>query len=275
MDNFLELEEKNFDIYMKKINNRVNINTSQFELTILESSRDNSVIMEAKKTLKDKVSELLQKVLMAIAKFISDVKIQLTVKFNQMKLNKKFSELKNVMARTKSNRVNGYVDRLDVIKYKQHYRKFINSYISEVKTGLNKNFSSEEEFDRWKNKMQDKMSEFQYTLTDEERWKLSTVVDDAISITEKNLRSRNGDLDEIQKDGEKALKEIHKSLKGNDISKSVANYTEVDTKVHKKKQGFIGFVFTQIGTCIKTIVKFVSKHLFLTVTALLLFIVTC
>lgn len=274
MNDFLELEERDFDIYMKKINNRIAINSSELTMTILESNGDMNIITEAKETFKEKMSKLLDKVLSAIAKFISQVKIEFTTKLNQLQYNKKLGELKDIMAKKRSNNTNGYVDRLDVAKYKQYYKRFINSYIAEVKTGINKDFSSEAEFDEWKNKMQKKFIDFQYTLTDDERWKLSTAIDDAISITEKDLRTRNGNFDDIQRDGEKALKEIHKAIKSNDVSKSVMNYSEKNVKIHEKKKSFVGFVFTQIGNCIKTVVKFISKHIFLCLTALLIFIVT-
>lgn len=234
MDNFLELEEKNFDIYMKKINNRSIIESSNFEITILESQYDESVIMEAEKTFKDKMTSLLNKVLTAISKFIYQVKIEISTKIQQMKINKKFSELKDIMAKKRSNLINGHVDMLDTLKYKQYYKRFMNAYISEVKSGLSKDFSSSAEFDEWKIKMQNKLLEFQYTLTDNERWKLSTAVDNALMITDKNLKSRNSDLDEINRDGERALKEIHKSLKDNSSNKAIID--KKDIEISKKRK---------------------------------------
>ena len=76
--------------------------------------------------------------------------------------------------------------------------KFINTYVAELKRGLNKDFKSVEEFEKWKNKMTNDLCEFNYTLTDKERWTLSSAVNDAVQLTEEEIKNKNQSLKQIK-----------------------------------------------------------------------------
>ena len=222
---------------------------------------------------KEKISEIIQKIIKAIKEFCLKVKIKVNTKIQQMQVNKKLEELKTILAKKRDKIMNKQFNYFDFRKYKKFYKDFINKYIAELKVGLNKDFKNAAEYEKWRESMMKKLSEFNFKLTDEEQWRLSTSINDAIKLTEEETKNREHNIDMIEKEGSDTLKDIEKYYKKIDIEGSHINFSRGSLSLLKSKNSLIGYVCSQIAKCIKTIVKFITKHLFACITGLIVLII--
>lgn len=270
------IEEKQFDVDFLKIENSIDtlvskvicehaslIENSDFEI-YLESSFDN---------FKEKIIELIKKSIEIIRDFAKKIKVKIDSKIQQMQLNHKLTELKNLLATKRAKAMGKKFNMIDIAKYKKYYKNFINKYVAEVKRGLNKEFTSVEDFERWKTQMSNKLSEFKYTLTDSERWRLSLAVNDAIKLTEDEVKNRDNNINTIEKDGRDVLQAINDGFVNDEFGRSVLDLNDRKYSIFKKKHGFLSFVISKISSCFKTIFTFITKHTFACVTGLLVLLI--
>ena len=166
-ESMLELEEKMLDINILQAIDSYERALSLYEFSSMESA-DNVIAEFTFNDVKKKIIELGKKAIETIKKFIHSASIKIDTKIQQMKINIKLKELKNLLATKKSKAMKSKFTFVDVRKYKKYYKKYINTYVAEMKSGLNRDFKSVEEFEKWRDKMTSDLSGFVYTLSDKE-----------------------------------------------------------------------------------------------------------
>ena len=187
----------------------------------------------------------------------------------QVKLNKKLDELKNILAVKRAKIMGKKIKYFDIKKYKSFYTDFINRYTAELKKGLNKEFKSVEEYEKWKIDMLNKLADFQFKLSDTEQWKLSVAINSAVGLTEEEAKNREKNLKMVEEHGSGAIKGLENYYKRLDNEHSFVNYNKKSLHIFKLQNSFIGLVCSKIAQCIKTIAKIITKHPFTCITALL------
>lgn len=269
------LEEKEFDIDLAKIDNSMNFTISNYicEHASMIDICDNYIIEASFDNFKESITKIIEKAIDTIRKFIEKIKIKVDIKIQQMQINKKLTELKKLLASKRSKIIGQKFNIIDTAKYKKYYKDFINVYISEVKKGLNKEFKSIEDFEKWRTQMSNKLAEFKYTLTDSERWRLSLAINDAVRLTEKEIKNRDTSVVKIKDDAMNVLETINNDFTNDTFGRSVLDLNDRKYAMFKKKHGFISHVVTQISLCFKTIISFIAKHTLACVTGLIVLLI--
>lgn len=266
-------EEYELDIQLMESINEFETSLDLLCIECANSYDDNVFIESTLSDFKDKVSKVIKQILESLKKFFKDVRVKISTKVQQIQLNRKLEELKDMMAKKRSKVLNKKINYFDVKKYKQYYSDFINRYVAELKSGLNKDFKSVEEYECWRIGMLNKLADFNYKLSDEEQWKLSITINSAVKLSEEEARNREKNLKMVEDDGSSAIKGIEKYYKKIDTENSFVNYDKHRLKIFKLQNSFIGFVCSKIAQCIKTIVKFITKHTFACITTLLVILI--
>ena len=240
-------------------------------LSMMEAVRvnDEFVMEKSFKEFMNKAAEVFQKILAALQKFFKDMRVQIQIKCQQIQLNKKLDELKNLMAKKRSQTVNKRVDYFDIKKYKAYYTDFINRYTSELIKGMSREFNSVEEYEKWRVSMLNKLSDFNYTLSDEEQWKLSVTINSAVQLSTEEANNREKNLKMVEESGSSSIKNLERYYKKIDTENSFVNYNGTKLKIFSLQNSFIGMVCTKISDCIKKVAKFIMKHTFGCIIALI------
>jgi hypothetical protein len=268
------IEEKTLDISTMQFVNEMENNGSSLVINLLESSiYDESLMETALEDFKKVATNAIEKILDALKKFFKEVKLQMDIHIQQHELNKKLEELKDIMAKKKSKVLNKKYNYFDVKKYKAYYTEFINRYTAELKKGLNRDFKTVEEYEEWKTSMLNKLSDFNYKLSDEEQWKLSITINSAVKLSEEELNNRDKNMKMIEEDGTMAIKGLEKYYKKIDTENSFVNYSGTKLKIFSLQNSFIGMICSKIAQLIKTVVNIISKHIFACITALLVILI--
>lgn len=270
--------EKELDIECMKCENAFKSTSSVFLMNIVEASSTASpyVFYEASiESLKDAALDILKNITEAIKTFFKEASVFIETKARQFDLNNKLKELKSVMAKTRSDIVNKRYNYFDVKKYKKYYDDFIDTYTAELTKGLNKNFSSVEEYEKWRNDMEAKLNKFNTLLSDEEQWRLEVAIHNAVELTETEAKNRQRNLEIVRAKGSNAIKKLEDYYSKLDSSNPYNKYNldKTKAKIASSQTSFIGFVCSKLLQCTKTIIKFITKHTFLTVTALLVILI--
>lgn len=270
------IEEKSFDIATMKFSHDMETASAVFYIKSMESAGllDNDSYMEATwENIKKTASEIFQRFYEAVKKFFKEIKIKIDTAIQQQKVNKKLEELKDILAKKKSRILNKKYNYFDIKKYKMFYTDFINRYIAELKSGLNKNFKTVEEYENWKESMLNKLSDFNYKLSDEEQWKLSISINSAVQLTEEEVKNRDRNLKMVEESGTQAVKNLEKYYKKIDTEKSVVNFEKNQVKVFSMHNSFIGLVCSKIAQLMKTVANIITKHTFACITALIVILI--
>lgn len=199
--------------------------------------------------------------------------MQIEIKVQQMKLNKKLAELKDIMARKKSKVVNRKIDYISIQKYKKFYTEFIDRYTEELIKGLNKDFKTVEEYEKWRVDMLNKLADFNYKLSDEEQWKLSVTINSAVELSEKEATNRENNLKMVEQQGSKAIKRLENYYKKIDVENSFVNYDKQHLKIFSLQNTFIGSVCSKLAQAIQKVVRFICNHTIAAIGILLAFMI--
>ena len=270
------IEEKSFDIATMKFSHDMETASAVFYIKSMESAGllGNDSYMEATwENIKKTASEIFQRFYEAVKKFFKEIKIKIDTAIQQQKVNKKLEELKDILAKKKSRILNKKYNYFDIKKYKMFYTDFINRYIAELKSGLNKNFKTVKEYENWKESMLNKLSDFNYKLSDEEQWKLSISINSAVQLTEEEVKNRDKNLKMVEESGTQAVKNLEKYYKKIDTEKSVVNFEKNQIKVFSMHNSFIGLVCSKIAQLMKTVANIITKHTFACITALIVILI--
>ena len=264
-----EIFEKEFDLSIMESTHAVLSIGDEFVFTALEHTNDPYFMEASFEDFKEKVLEVLKKIMDALVKFFQDLRKTIDIKVQQFKLNTKLKELKDIMAKKKAKALHSQFKYLDIQKYKAFYTDFINRYTKELIDGLNKDFKSIEEYEKWKADMLNRLEDFNFKLSDEEQWKLSISINSAVELTEKEAENREKNLQMVEKEGSWAIKSLESYYKKIDPERSFVNYSDRKLKIFQLQNSLIGRICSKLAQCIKTVARFVSKHAFACVTALL------
>lgn len=269
-DNILAIEDKVFNLSIFKVKHLLESAYSQLSISIMENTADYDLIEESFSDFAEKVHMAITRILDALKKFLTDLKIKIDAKIQQSGINKKLMDIKKALAEKKASLLEK-CSYYDIQEYMSSYSKFIKEYTAAVKDGLNKDFKTDSEYNAWKNKMVEKMEQFKETLSNEEKWKLMRSVDTNLKYTEKEFQNRQRNLKVIEDIGNASLREIDEmSTKKFGFGISLKPH---EVEIQKRKRSFIGYICSQIAMCVRTVAKFVSKHVFLCLTAIVIAIV--
>lgn len=276
-DNNWFIQEKSLDLELDKSLHEMKSVLSKGVITILESvtyDEKPELVCEATfEQIKEAGLKLFKKVLDALVEFFKQLYVQIQVKVEQIKLNKKLEELKDQMAKKRSRLTNRHYDYFDVQKYKRFYTEFINKYTSELIKGMNKDFKNVKEYETWRTSMLNKLSDFQFKLTDEEQWKLSVSINSAVHLSEEASNNRIRTLQMVHNEGSASIKQLEGYYKRINPEKSFVNLDKGKITIFSMHNSFLGLVCSKIAQLIRTVAKIITKHTFLCVTALLVVLI--
>ena len=115
----LSIEEKTFNIELLKLENDYMNDLDVFNILIMESTIDDTVMEFSVDDVKKRILALGKKIIDMLKKFIHDVSIKIDIKIEQMRLNVKFKELKLMLAKKKAKSMKGtftFADIKNIIK---------------------------------------------------------------------------------------------------------------------------------------------------------------
>lgn len=265
----LSFEESVFNLEIAKAQDILQSESDICYLHLLESTNDSLFVEATFKEFMDKATKVFANILEALKKFFKDIRTKVHIKCQQIQLNRKLEELKDLLAKKRSQAVNKKVDYFDVKKYKMYYSDFINRYTSELIKGMNRDFNSVEEYEKWRTDMLNKLADFNYKLSDEEQWKLSVTINSAVKLSTEEAQNREKNLQMIEDSGSAAIKHLERYYKTIDPEHSFVNYNEKKLKIFSLQNSFIGVVCGKISQCIQKVAKFCVKHIFSCIIALI------
>lgn len=266
-------EESVLNLELMKAQDILQSESDIYYLSTLESAGNETFMEKSFQEFMNKASEVFQKILAAIKKFFEDIRLKVRIKCQQMELNKKLEELKDIMAKKRSQVVNKKIDYFDVKKYKEYYSDFINRYTAELMKGMNHDFETVQEYEKWRTDMLNKLADFNYKLSDEEQWKLSVTINSAVKLSEEEANNREKSLKMVEEEGSRAIKNLEKYYRRIDTENSFVNYDGHKLKIFSLQNSFIGIVCGKISECIKKVAHFIVKHIFACVVGLIAFLV--
>ena len=267
MDILLDCEELIFDVReFDSLNASI---TANYGLLYYTEAFD---FKAAVNKVKDKICELLKKIKKAIKDFIASAKVAIETKIKQIQLNSKLKELKDMLAKKKAKAVSSKFNIVDIRKYKSYYRKYINEYSAELIKGLNKKFDSIEDFNNWQDLMKNKLAEFDFVLSDKEKWQLTTTVNAAVQLSEEEIATRNNTMKMIDGDGTKLIKELE-TFYGKPANGSHLNYDTIDMEYFTSQHAFVGFICAKVQSITKKVINFCIKHPIAAVVSLLFILI--
>lgn len=267
------VEEKALALASLQFENALEYNSDLCYFTALENSNNIAIMESSLDNLKEKALAAISKILVAIKNFFDKAKMYLEIKVQQTQLNKKLTELKDIMAKKKSKALNKKVNYFDVKKYKTYYTEFINRYTSELIKGLNRDFKTVDEYETWKEAMLNRLSDFNYKLSDEEQWRLSVTINSAVELSTKEAENRQKNLKMVEEEGSESIKSIEKYYKRIDVEKSFVNFDDNNLKIFRLKNSFIGTVCTKLAQALQKVIKFICKHVILSIGILLAIVI--
>ena len=267
------IEEKGIDLAVLQFENALESSSDVFYFTAIDNFYNNSIMESSLEDLKDKAITGIKKILEALKEFFKQIKIKFEVKIQQIQLNKKLEELKDIMAKKRSKALNKNINYFDIKRYKEYYKDFINRYTSELIKGLNKEFKTVEEYERWRVDMLNKLADFNYKLSDEEQWKLSVTINSAVELTSKEAENREKNLKMVEEEGSTSIKTLEKYYRKINIENSFVNYNKQNLKIFSLQNSFIGNICTKLTQAIQKVAKFICKHIIASIGILLAFLI--
>lgn len=255
-----EIESKTLDLNLVKYESEFNNYLDEYELKMFEAVILDDVIEEFTfDDVKNKIKKIGQKIMDAISKFVTEALFRLSTKMQEMTLNSKFKEMKETLLENRSKSEGHRFAYFDAKKYRLYYKDFINEYTRELKKGINKIYKTESEFNEWKDSMIAKLDKFNERLSHKERWTLSKSINEAITLTEDESNKMKLTYKNIKKDADDVIEELTNAVDSRDPF-------WVTTKV---KESFVVYIMRKMAQLVRTVITFITKHLFLCITALI------
>ena len=259
MNNFLTIEKQS-ELDIEKACHQIKLTLDGFKISVMEHTNDIFIFEDSNvvHTIMEKILEFLRKVLESIKQFFINIKIEFEAKIDARKLNKQLSEMKDILAKKKSKALGQRFEYFDIQRYKKFYTEFIDRYTLELIKGLNQEFKSIDEYERWQSTMLQRLSDFNYKLSDDEQWKLSVAVNSAIELTEKEIQNREANAALVQKYGSFTIKALEKRCQG--ISTSNVNYDEMRLTLLNMKNNLIATVSDKVTKAMRVVAHVIYKY---------------
>ena len=261
------ISSKKFDLDCEKAVAEFESVNSQFLISYYENCDDfdyMSVYTEDAEDLREAFITAIQKILDALSDFTTNLIAEMSARIEAKKLNERLAEIKSVMAKERSELLNHNISIFDMAKYKKFYTDFIDRYTAEIKKMSAREFKSFEEYEEWRDKMQNDLADFNYKLTDEEQWKLSVSVNSAIHMTEDEAQNYKKNLKMAHAYGDKMISDMKSEYHKRDMGTSYVDLSDKDASLFSmKNSAIIGFC-NQLSAVIKSILRTMAKHPFAT-----------
>lgn len=262
MDFFIE--EKRLENRMLKVELQL---VTEFYTSAFEIYEADASFMDVVKAIAEKAKIILAKAIRAIQDFIANAIMKVHIRVQQISVQTKLADIKNILAKKKSQLNHKKIDVIAIVRYKKYYSDFIKTYTKELITGLNKNFKSVEEYNKWKDATIAKLDEFSFMLSDEEKWRLTSTVSDAVHLSETEFNNRESIIKMIGEDGTGTIKTIEGYYQ-DAVHTSMFGDPKLSQAIFKLKNSFIGSVCSKIASCVRKAVSFFVSHLFKIIAAI-------
>ena len=223
-------------------------NIAVMELTMLKNQgfveeSESMVYAEAVGKYTEAIKKFFQNLIESIKKLVKEVQEKVRLEMTKRDVNKKLKELKKAMAADKTAYSGKMVKIFDMKKYMKEYTKYINFYVTSVKSLYSKEYSNYDEFLKALKNAEDALTKMADNchLDDFGKWELETGVNNAITLTETELNSMesvqrafyNAWIEAIEKSEEIAEKEDDSS-KISKIKSMTSKFSSMCSRAYTK-----------------------------------------
>lgn len=240
----------------------------KFMISVLEHANDPDFKVIYEMNLEEVRSAFItaiQNILDALAEFARKVMVAMSSAIQAKKLNDKLAEVKAIMAKNRAKFLDKKVDIIDMVKFNKYYSDFIKKYTKEVKDMASRKFDSIEEYENWRDKMQNELSEFNFKLTDEEQWKLTVSINKAIELSEDEVKNYKQNIQLAHTYGEKTIADLKGSFKSEEkMSDSEVNVESKAASLIRMSNNLVITCCNQIASIIRSVIRMIQKHPFAT-----------
>ena len=242
--------------------------SDKFVISVMENANDPDFHFLYEMNMEDVRSAFItaiQNILDALAEFARKVSVAMASAIQAKKLNEKLSEVKAIMAKNRSKFLDKKINIFDIYKFNKYYTEYINKYTKDIKDMASRKFNSIEEYEKWRDKMQEDLAEFNFKLTDEEQWKLSVSINKAIELSDDEVTNYKKNIALAHQYGEKTITDLKGSFKSEEkMSDSEVNPDTKAASLLRMSNNLVISFCNQIASIVRTVIRTIEKHPFAT-----------
>ena len=242
--------------------------SDKFVISVMENANDPDFHFLYEMNMEDIRSAFItaiQNILDALAEFARKVSVAMASAIQAKKLNEKLSEVKSIMAKNRSKFLDKKINIFDIYKFNKYYTEYINKYTKDIKDMASRKFNSIEEYEKWRDKMQEDLAEFNFKLTDEEQWKLSVSINKAIELSDDEVTNYKKNIALAHQYGEKTITDLKGSFKSEEkMSDSEVNPDTKAASLLRMSNNLVISFCNQIASIVRTVIRTIEKHPFAT-----------
>lgn len=240
----------------------------KFVISVMENAKDPDfqVLYEMDmESVREAFITAIQNILDALAEFTRKVIVAMSSAIQSKKLDDKLAEVKEIMAKNRAKFLDKKITIIDMAKYNKYYSDYIKKYTKQVKDMTSRKFDSIEEYEDWRDKMQQELSEFNFKLTDEEQWKLTVSINKAIELSEDEAKNYKQNIELAHQYGEKTITDLKGSFKKEEkMSDSEVNQETKAASLLRMSNNLVITCCNQIASIIRSVIRMIQKHPFAT-----------
>lgn len=242
--------------------------SDKFVISVMENVNDPDFHFLYEMNMEDIRSAFItaiQNILDALAEFARKVSVAMASAIQAKKLNEKLSEVKSIMAKNRSKFLDKKINIFDIYKFNKYYTEYINKYTKDIKDMASRKFNSIEDYEKWRDKMQEDLAEFNFKLTDEEQWKLSVSINKAIELSDDEVTNYKKNIALAHQYGEKTITDLKGSFKSEEkMSDSEVNPDTKAASLLRMSNNLVISFCNQIASIVRTVIRTIEKHPFAT-----------
>lgn len=242
--------------------------SDKFVISVMENANDPDFHFLYEMNMEDVRSAFItaiQNILDALAEFARKVSVAMASAIQAKKLNEKLSEVKAIMAKNRSKFLDKKINIFDIYKFNKYYTEYINKYTKDIKDMASRKFNSIEDYEKWRDKMQEDLAEFNFKLTDEEQWKLSVSINKAIELSDDEVTNYKKNIALAHQYGEKTITDLKGSFKSEEkMSDSEVNPDTKAASLLRMSNNLVISFCNQIASIVRTVIRTIEKHPFAT-----------
>lgn len=242
--------------------------SDKFVISVMENANDPDFHFLYEMNIEDIRSAFItaiQNILDALAEFARKVSVAMASAIQAKKLNEKLSEVKAIMAKNRSKFLDKKINIFDIYKFNKYYIEYINKYTKDIKDMASRKFNSIEDYEKWRDKMQEDLAEFNFKLTDEEQWKLSVSINKAIELSDDEVTNYKKNIALAHQYGEKTITDLKGSFKSEEkMSDSEVNPDTKAASLLRMSNNLVISFCNQIASIVRTVIRTIEKHPFAT-----------
>ncbi len=242
--------------------------SDKFVISVMENANDPDFHFLYEMNMEDIRSAFItaiQNILDALAEFARKVSVAMASAIQAKKLNEKLSEVKAIMAKNRSKFLDKKINIFDIYKFNKYYTEYINKYTKDIKDMASRKFNSIEDYEKWRDKMQEDLAEFNFKLTDEEQWKLSVSINKAIELSDDEVTNYKKNIALAHQYGEKTITDLKGSFKSEEkMSDSEVNPDTKAASLLRMSNNLVISFCNQIASIVRTVIRTIEKHPFAT-----------